>query len=350
MGAPLPIAALRAIIAALITLSVIAVPITMNIIKVYMWALGVRGHARDVNYYNAFRRRSNGIVVFNHPTPFDQWVMCKELGLNFRLVAKKEHLPGPILGVARRFNCLIIEKGVSTAERIREEVAARRPGDPHIALAPAAGHTSADITELGEFRTGAFLPLTPVCPVVIHYSPYKQWPKGVHVGAYLWRMIRASPVYYQLRVLPPMAPRPQETAREFADRVREAMAAALREMHTVTPPPPPKPRINHAITSLSFFVAAGLALARGALVPAVGMLIVATTSVIYHGFGGIHARFIDVISNFTLGVFFAIRAIRRENYAPVVFGLIAILGYIFKPCDHALCVHLPTFLGFLRTT
>jgi hypothetical protein len=84
------------------------------------------------------------------------------------------------------------------------------------------------------------------------------------------------------------------------------------------------------------------------------MIITAINSVRYHATGDHHARFVDIMSNFTIGTAMTVMCITDGIWIAVVMSFIACM------CDHhvstvpneakvgfhALLLHLPVLLGF----
>jgi 1-acyl-sn-glycerol-3-phosphate acyltransferase len=325
----------------------ICIGIRPCLIEMFIWALGIEGSASGRDIYLDFKKKPNGIVVFNHPTPYDQAVMYKELDRSFCYVAKKERL-GLLCAEARRYGALVMEPGYSTAAIIKQKIETRKPGDSLIAIAPAAGHASPYLVPLGTFHKGAFLPRTSVLPVVIHYAPFIYWRKGVHMIMFFWKTLCHTPIRYTLRVLPPMTQSETQTMEDFMAAVKVAMERALEEIESATllQPPSTSPSSPLAYSSLLFAFTAVRAMYRGIIYPATGMAITAANTLWCHGKGGSNACFVDTIYNFTAGPIFTLYAVMQHNWLTVACAGIAVTSYMCK-FHHFWCVHLPVFIGFL---
>lgn len=317
------------------------------LIELFIWALGINGTAEGVDIYRAFKQRPNGILVFNHPTAYDHAVMYKEIDASFCYVVKTQRLGLLGSGMRKYGEMIEIDEGQSTAAIIKNKVQVRKPGDRLIAIAPAAGHAAPHLVPLGPFHKGAFLPRTPVLPVVIHYSPFVHRSKDLHVIIHFWQTLCAAPIRYRLRVLPPMAQADGQTIDDFIDSVKKAMETALEELDSrALAAPYPLPPSPLAWSSLLFAFAAARAAYYGVVYPAIGMAITATTTAWCHGTQGINACFVDLFANCTMGLLFTVYALLQQNWVPVVCSCVALASFRYR-LNHFWCVHVPAFVGFM---
>ncbi|MBI2900491.1 MAG: 1-acyl-sn-glycerol-3-phosphate acyltransferase [Planctomycetes bacterium] len=152
------------------------------------------------------------ILAANHSSYLDPLALALGVPRWVRFFAKRSLLRIPFLGgLLRRFRVLPVIRGGDNERTVRGALRSLRLGHA-IGIFPEG--TRARGRTMGEVRPGigrlAIESGVPVVPVAI-LGAWRAWPRT----AALPRPARIVVVYH-----PPMRPRPGETAREFADRVR----------------------------------------------------------------------------------------------------------------------------------
>lgn len=150
-----------------------------------------------------------------------------------------------------------------------------------------------------------------------------------------------------------MVPEEKETIENFKQRVREAMEAVPLWQFD-------KEKCSYkgsdllTFSSTLFIIPALLCFANAKYLPFLGMLLTTLNSIRYHFDGSHHAKFVDVVSNFTFGALFTVQAMFERNWVTCIMSMCAVYGNILsKRLElspdklHAMLVHLPAFVGFL---
>ena len=75
--------------------------------------------------------------------------------------------------------------------------------------------------KLSEFRTGAFVSLKPILPVIIKYNPYYKDSKRKFTVIHI--ITNINNLNYKIKVLDPIYPEENDTIESFRDRVYEIM-------------------------------------------------------------------------------------------------------------------------------
>lgn len=325
--------------------------------------IGVSGQIVDETHRRRFldfyHTNGPGVIMYNHPTFYDYAVLAKEFGHRCRFVAFAHRLTFPTNWVAWKINTLNIKPSSGASKEITKAIESRERSTPMITMSPSGGYRHQDFdthpNKLLEFRSGGFLARSPVLPIVIRYDPNDAWREDNIVHT-VWQRLCGDPVHYRVHVLEPMSPGEEESVDDFKERVRAAMEAV------------PVPQKNEfqgqrcsykgsgllVFTSSLFFLPALLCFLYGLYVPGVGMILTAINSIRYHSQGCSHAKFIDIVSNFTLGAFFTISAWMSGNMTTVWMSLFAVCGNAISKMKeqapnlwHGLLVHLPAFIGFM---
>lgn len=340
---------LISIILGFISYIIFPIHIACNLI---LLGLGVNGSCNedDVEKYYSFKKNvSKGVIIFNHPTFFDHVVIMKELKDTPRFAMYDKYIVGPVKWLCNRLNVLPISSSQGNTCRIRSAIKTRKNNESLLAVSPSAGKCHVhDIAALAKFRTGAFVEMPDVLPIIINYEPYEPWMQNTSLLKTMIRRLRGCNVSYQLKVLDPVSPLQDETPNRFAARCRTIMRDALKHPRSIDSPPPNGSPLC-LMTSLLFLFCAITTLKKGAhYIPfAMGMLMVFITSIFYHGTGDNDLRLLDIISNVYWGIFFSIPLIATKQWIPMLCLLVAICSYIFK-LNHASFVHIPIAIGFLN--
>lgn len=189
------------------------------------WLLAALG--AEVRYEGLERLRADApcVVISNHQSNADIWVLTRALPLSARFVAKRELLRVPIVGqVLRLAEFITIDRRDRSAAIRSLELAGRRIREGRTVVLFAEGTRSPD-GRLQPFKKGPFhLALAarvPVVPVAIEGSGRALAPRG----------LRARRGRIVVRFLEPVEPATFADMRpdELAELIRGRVAAALGE-------------------------------------------------------------------------------------------------------------------------
>ncbi len=318
----------------------------------------------NLKKYNYFKNKPGGILIFTHCTLLDQYIVYKELNDVMKIVVREDTCVFPYNIMAKRIGHIMVNKNSKASDKIKDFVNERKSGERMLMIAPSAGYSNNDNqNKLEEFRTGAFLPLTPVLPVVIKYSPYINWKNGQSFLNFLYEILSAEKKLYSFKVLDEVQPKENETPEEFKERVKLYMES---EMEKINVQNDNQNSVNNfyngnsllLISSQLFLIACISAIYFKNYKIALGLFIVYLTSIYYHWKGSTKALYIDTLSNLMLGIIFSfIFLFNKQKILYSVLGLFIFILYSFirknnlKNTDldyqHVLILHIPLFITFM---
>ena len=212
--------------------SICAVLITLvydydeGIVKRFLENLNTYGTCEGLEKYYEFKKNySNGVALFTHTSYFDSVVLLNELKEPISFVVLKDALILNTYKLAKKWNCLIIEKKQKNTEVITKKILERKKNDPLLLIAPAGekGMVQEDEYELCEFRTGAFVSKSPVLPILINYSPHIYCTEDTDKFKYILGLINREKLYYKVTILDPIFPEENDTIDDFKNRVYKIM-------------------------------------------------------------------------------------------------------------------------------
>lgn len=198
--------------------------IMLGIIGVY--CKKVEGY-ENVKY--AVQTKQPFIILFNHPTFYDPFVLYNTLKMPLRFVAKDNHVKmfGSFMDKYRLIQ--VTNTGGATKRILNAIPYTRILGT--IAIAPTGGTGfEEDSTYLPDFKTGAFVPMVPVLPVLIRYSSREVWKKGVPLHSIFWKRLHGSHIDYSVKILPLIKPDHNWSHQEYAQYTHRIMQKELRAM------------------------------------------------------------------------------------------------------------------------
>ncbi len=290
---------------------------------------------KNLKKYNDFKNKSGGIIVFTHCTLFDQHIICNELNDVMKIVVREDTCVFPYNIMSKRIGHIMVNKNSKASDKIKEYVNERKPGDRMLMISPSAGYSNNDNqNKLEEFKSGAFLPLTPVLPVVIKYSPYINWKNGQSFMNYLYELMRHEKKLYTCKVLDEVKPFENETPDEFKERVKLYMESEMEKINVEEDNKNIKKTFYNGcpllfISSHLFLIAAFSGFYFKNYNVACSLVIVYLTSIYYHFSGSTKAYFIDISSNLILGTIFAFYYVFiRKQYIYAIFGFIIFIIYL----------------------
>lgn len=198
----------------------------------YMWGplWGLRGTAEGTEIYNKFKKtQANGIIVFSHPTFYDYIPVAHAINDIGSPVISASRVIGPIKHIVKRTNGFLVDRSKGgTAELLSERIMSRKPGDPILCISPTAGYNNDDQTIMTDFKTGAFITLSPVLPVVMYYHGALVW-KDQSLFRMIYNRFSGGYVTYHAKVMEPLFAYKNETIEQFKERTRQYMELGVGE-------------------------------------------------------------------------------------------------------------------------
>ncbi|XP_067008476.1 glycerol-3-phosphate acyltransferase 4 isoform X1 [Anabrus simplex] len=199
--------------------------------RVSIMCFGVLSSALSsvITYHNPENRPKNGICVANHTSPIDVLVLACD---NCYALIGQRH--GGFLGVLQRalarasphiwFERSEVKDREAVAKRLREHVS--DPHNPPILIFPEG--TCINNTSVMQFKKGSFEVGGVIYPVAIKYDPKfgdAFWNSSRYsMVHYLYRMMTSWAIVCDVWYLPPMTQQPDESAIDFANRVKRMIA------------------------------------------------------------------------------------------------------------------------------
>lgn len=318
----------------------------------------------NLKKYYDFKNKPGGILIFTHCTLLDQYIVYKELNDVMKIVVREDTCVFPYNIMAKRIGHIMVNKNSKASDKIKDFVNERKSGDRMLMIAPSAGYSNNDNqNKLEEFRTGAFLPLTPVLPVIIKYSPYINWKNGQSFLNFLYEILSAEKKLYSFKVLDEVQPKENETPEEFKERVKLYMESEMEKINVQNDNQNSIYNFYNGhplllISSQLFLIACISAIYFKNYKVAIGLFIVYLTSIYYHWKGSTKAFYVDIISNLMLGIVFSfIFLFNKQKIIYSVLGLLIFIlfSYIRKnnlqnidlDYQHVLILHIPLFVIFM---
>ncbi|KAL1122799.1 hypothetical protein AAG570_003125 [Ranatra chinensis] len=182
-----------------------------------------------IMYHNPENRPKRGICVANHTSPIDVLVlMCDN---SYSLIGQRH---GGFLGIFQRalarasphiwFERSEVKDREAVARRLREHVS--DPKNPPILIFPEG--TCINNTSVMQFKKGSFEVGSVIYPVAIKYDPKfgdAFWNSSRYsMIQYLYMMMTSWAIVADVWYLPPMYQNPDETAIDFANRVKRVIS------------------------------------------------------------------------------------------------------------------------------
>ncbi|KAK9508447.1 hypothetical protein O3M35_006001 [Rhynocoris fuscipes] len=182
-----------------------------------------------ITYHNTENRPKTGICVANHTSPIDVLIlMCDN---TYALIGQRH---GGFLGLLQRalaraspqiwFERSEVKDREAVAKRMKEHVTA--PNNPPILIFPEG--TCINNTSVMQFKKGSFEVGSVIYPVAIKYDPKfgdAFWNSSRYsMLQYLYMMMTSWAIVCDVWYLPPMYQRENETAIDFANRVKAVIS------------------------------------------------------------------------------------------------------------------------------
>lgn len=206
--------------------------------RIALWIIGVHKAPNIKENILPYDDKNYRLLVFNHPTIWDHLVLTRHLSTKerrMRFITFTQMMVWPIKTIFTKFGCVMTTYSGGTTKLIQDIV--NNPKEGVIVIAPEGGITEPIPTKLATFKTGAFVPMAPILPVVIRYYPYEYHMKEETVPQFFMRRLKSQDIYYTIKTLPVISPTKQDTIETYRDRVKSSMETALQEMPDNIPIP-----------------------------------------------------------------------------------------------------------------
>uniref|UniRef100_A0A1A9VKM6 Phospholipid/glycerol acyltransferase domain-containing protein n=1 Tax=Glossina austeni TaxID=7395 RepID=A0A1A9VKM6_GLOAU len=182
-----------------------------------------------INYHNEENRPNTGICVANHTSPIDALVLMCDT--TYSLIGQRH---GGFLGILQRalarasphiwFERAEAKDRHAVAERLKQHVS--NPNNPPILIFPEG--TCINNTSVMQFKKGSFEVGGVIYPVAIKYDPRfgdAFWNSSRYsMLQYLYMMMTSWAIVCDVWYLPPMYRQKEESAIDFANRVKGVIA------------------------------------------------------------------------------------------------------------------------------
>ncbi len=333
--------------------------------RIALWSVNfhTKHNPENKRRFEEFKKKPNGLAVFTHATCYDHFIVQHTFDEVFSAIALKSTAIFPYNKLMEKKGCILFEKGSNTVELIKQKVKDRKSGDMLLGIAPAGGYSNPDDqNKLADFKMGAFLPMTPILPVLIKTDPYINWKKGQSILNFFFESFtHPERIFFSVKVLDEISPLSDETPEEYRDRTKMIMEEGMRNFDIQ------KERQNYEkdvyqghtmllLTSiLCFLIPAFIGFYHKRYLTSTLTLIVLITSIWYHLKGDHHAEYVDMITGRLVGITLILMCLRKGLYLPPLLAISAFLAYAYESyitqshCNfkHVLLIHIPIFIAFL---
>jgi 1-acyl-sn-glycerol-3-phosphate acyltransferase len=219
------IAIFKIIYTIIITFIVYLYDYNSTIINKFLENLNIYGSIENLDkYYNFKKKHSNGIALFTHTSYLDGIILAKELKEPPSFVCFKAPLTSYMYDIAKKWKCLIIEPKQNNTKIITNNVLERNINEPLLFIAPTGANLEQkNKFKLEEFRTGAFVSLSPVLPILISYSPHIYVKESDNMLSCMIDIINIEKLTYKIKIIDPIYPNKNDTIETFKNRVYKIM-------------------------------------------------------------------------------------------------------------------------------
>lgn len=176
------------------------------------------------------------LVVFNHRTAFDV-ITCLSIFKRNTYLLKTEFPKSIPLSkyVFKYMNLLTVEEKNNTSQKIIDYTNTRKYGQNVLALAPDQCKFPDEIINdgMGEFKTGAFVGMFPIMPIIIKYNDAYldfKWENGETFIHSLLKVFLYRNYKIKVRVLDMVYPDENSTIDQYKDKVRNIMSIAYNNL------------------------------------------------------------------------------------------------------------------------
>lgn len=198
-------------------------------------------HKPIIRDFRKFKHQSN-IIVFQHNSCYDIFALGCYFGEhNITGILDADILQTPVFNkIIKNFNCIVIKKSDKNNSQKIIDYVNNPKNTKYLAIAPAGPYADID-DPIGKFKTGAFVPMKPVTPVLIRFKdnkgswfPYKKG-KDIDVIKWYFDIFRFRKFYqYELIILEEITADGCTTPQEYAEKVEKYMKLNSQMMQPMT--------------------------------------------------------------------------------------------------------------------
>ena len=177
-------------------------------------------------YYDFKKKHTNGVALFTHTSYLDGLVLATELqeAPTFVCFKKPLEVASIMLDIAKKWKCLIIEPNQNNSKIITKKILERNKNDPLLLIAPTGNNLDQkNEFELNEFKTGPFISLSPVLPILISYNPHIYVDENSSQIKNFIDIVNIEKLNYKVKILDPIYPEENDTIQTFKNKVYKKM-------------------------------------------------------------------------------------------------------------------------------
>lgn len=175
-------------------------------------------------YYEFKKEHSNGVALFTHTSYLDGIVLATELQEAPSFVCLKQPLISIMHDIAKKWKCLIIEPNQNNSKVITETILERNKNEPLLLIAPTGNNLNQkNEFELNEFKTGPFISLSPILPILISYNPHIYVEDNATQIKSFIDIVNIEKLNYKVKVLDPIYPAKDDTIQSYKNKVYNIM-------------------------------------------------------------------------------------------------------------------------------
>ena len=177
-------------------------------------------------YYEFKKEHTNGVALFTHTSYLDGIVLATELqeAPSFVCLKKPLEMVSIMLDIAKKWKCLIIEPNQNNSKVITETILERNKNDPLLLIAPTGDNLEQENEfELNEFRTGPFISLSPVLPILVSYNPHIYVKKTEPQIKGFIDILNIEKLTYKVKILDPIYPDKDDDINSYKNKVYNIM-------------------------------------------------------------------------------------------------------------------------------
>jgi len=196
-----------------------------NLVEKFLNNFNIYGNIENLEkYYDFKKNNTQGLAVFNHVSILDGLLLLTQFKEPLSFLVSENLLVSLCRNFIKGSNGIIINKNENTTQKITETISHRKKNDPILFIAPSGtfGMNQKEEYKLSEFKTGAFVSLKPILPVIIKYAPYYK-DLDERNDTIINIITNTNNLNYKIKVLDPIYPEKHDTIESFRDKVYEIM-------------------------------------------------------------------------------------------------------------------------------
>ena len=196
-----------------------------NLVEKFLNNFNIYGNIENLEkYYHFKKNNTQGLAVFNHVSILDGLLLLTQFKEPLSFLVSQNILVSLCKSFIQNSDGIIINKNENTTQKIIKVSNNRKQNDPVLFIAPS-GVTGMDQKEkykISEFKSGAFVSLKPILPVIIKYSPYYKDPNTLK-NTIINIITNTNNLNYKIKVLDPIYPDKNDTIESFKKKVYKIM-------------------------------------------------------------------------------------------------------------------------------